>query len=41
MKVTIASPIFYEPTASAYFICAPLDFKPFVAHIIPRAALYV
>jgi hypothetical protein len=35
MKVTIASPIFYEPTASAYFMRAPLDFKPFVAHIIP------
>ena len=30
MKVTIASPIFYEPTASAYFMRAPLDFKPFV-----------
>ena len=38
MKVTIASPIFYEPTASAYFMRAPLDFKPFVAHIIPPRA---
>jgi hypothetical protein len=32
---------FYEPTASAYFMRALLDFKPLVAHITPRAALYV
>jgi hypothetical protein len=37
MKVAMTSAIFYQPAASAYFMRAPLNFKPLVAHIIPLA----